>query len=218
MEYIPHFITAIVSALTVGVPSWVTSLILVAKLRTEKEKTRADAQKTLAEADATKLDNFLKLFGEFQELRREFQELRNQLDTKDKHIENCARLIQRISILFREFLDDIDIGFWEADEHGQRVYFNRAWLEMTGMRFNDACGKGWRACVHPDDIERLLERDAAMMFEGATIRPINCRLINQKTGEVIDVVKTLFPVYNSDGTVYRFYGKVRIVPRSEDPT
>lgn len=169
----------------------------------------SEAHKTDAEAVQIETDNYLKLWGEFQKLAREFGEIKSQLQEKDSHVTNCERLIQRIGVMFREFFNDLEIGFWEADAHGERIYFNKAWLDLTGMKFKEACGQGWRKCIHPEDLERLIERDDAMMFEGSTLRPVICRIINQQSNETVTVSKTLFPVFNSDGTIYRFYGKVK---------
>jgi PAS domain S-box-containing protein len=209
-QFLPHIITALVTALTVGVPSWITSFVLLAKLQSERKKVDSETSKTAAEALSIETDNFLKMFGEFQELRKEFDAIKRQVGEKDAHIANAERLIRRIGVIFREFLDDIEIGFWEADASGGRLYFNCAWLKLTGLSLAEARGNGWHKCIHPDDLDNIIRLDEAMMFEGATLRPIACRIINQKNGECVPVTKSLFPVFNSDGSVYRYYGKVKI--------
>ena len=42
------------------------------------------------------------------------------------------------------------------DGHGNCLYVNERWTEMTGIRAPDALGKGWLAATHPDDRERVL--------------------------------------------------------------
>src|SRR3954463_5012865 len=58
---------------------------------------------------------------------------------------------------FRLMADSAPVMIWVADPRGQAVYFNRAWLELTGRTLDAETGLGWAEGLHPDDRERTLE-------------------------------------------------------------
>jgi PAS domain S-box-containing protein len=45
-----------------------------------------------------------------------------------------------------------------ADPKGRRTFFNRGWLEYTGLNSEQASGSGWEVAIHPDDLQCLTER------------------------------------------------------------
>jgi PAS domain S-box-containing protein len=45
-----------------------------------------------------------------------------------------------------------------TDPNGNRTFFNRGWLEFTGLSSEQASGSGWEKAIHPDDLKRLTER------------------------------------------------------------
>ncbi|CAN5832781.1 hypothetical protein BH23GEM5_BH23GEM5_26480 [soil metagenome] len=42
---------------------------------------------------------------------------------------------------------------WTADANGNADYFNRHWLDYTGLSFEDLRDWGWKQIIHPDDWE-----------------------------------------------------------------
>jgi two-component system, chemotaxis family, CheB/CheR fusion protein len=58
---------------------------------------------------------------------------------------------------FRTMADQAPVMIWMTDERGAIVYLNTKWIEFTGMPAEAGYGKGWIACVHPDDREATLE-------------------------------------------------------------
>ena len=59
--------------------------------------------------------------------------------------------------MFRTVSDAAPIGIYKSDEAGNARFLNRRLLEMLGMSFDQAKGRGWLAAIHPDDRARLLE-------------------------------------------------------------
>lgn len=59
--------------------------------------------------------------------------------------------------MFRTVSDAAPIGIYKSDEGGNARFLNRRLLEMLGMTFEDAKGRGWLSAIHPDDRARLLE-------------------------------------------------------------
>jgi len=56
-----------------------------------------------------------------------------------------------------KMLEDFPTLVWRTDINGNCDYFNRVWLEFTGMEKEDALGAGWIKAYHPDDKEKYLE-------------------------------------------------------------
>jgi PAS domain S-box-containing protein len=56
---------------------------------------------------------------------------------------------------FRALADAAPVLIWMSGRRKEGVYFNRPWLEFTGLPLEVQLGAGWTRCVHPDDAERL---------------------------------------------------------------
>lgn len=52
---------------------------------------------------------------------------------------------------------------WTALPDGQADFLNRRWCEYTGLDADQALGRGWLACIHPEDVPALLEAWAAII-------------------------------------------------------
>jgi PAS domain S-box-containing protein len=63
-------------------------------------------------------------------------------------------------------LDALPGLVWTALPDGRAEYIGRAWLDYTGLAFEDASGFGWISAVHPDDAPRLLKRWAEIIASG----------------------------------------------------
>lgn len=57
----------------------------------------------------------------------------------------------------RAVADHLPVALWLCDPDGQRSYFNRAWLELTGVSAKRQTGEGWLELVHEDDRQRCSE-------------------------------------------------------------
>jgi PAS domain S-box-containing protein len=49
------------------------------------------------------------------------------------------------------------VGIYLTDPEGDCSYANPAWLNMAGMKLEDALGKGWVNGIHPDDRKLVFE-------------------------------------------------------------
>jgi PAS domain S-box-containing protein len=87
---------------------------------------------------------------------------------------------------FRDAVETMPALAFVADPRGNRTFFNRGWLEYTGLNSEQASGSGWEAAIHPDDLNCLTERWRA----------------SQTTGEPLDYEARLRR--GSDG-VYRWF-------------
>ena len=57
----------------------------------------------------------------------------------------------------RLVVDTIPTLAWSAGPDGSADFFNRRWLDYTGLSAEQALGSGWEVAIHPDDLPRILE-------------------------------------------------------------
>src|SRR5450432_119153 len=53
---------------------------------------------------------------------------------------------------FRMMADTAPVLVWMADPEGQRIFFNKPWLDFRGRTSEQEFGNGWREGVHPEDL------------------------------------------------------------------
>jgi PAS domain S-box-containing protein len=67
---------------------------------------------------------------------------------------------------FRDAVETMPALAFVADPNGNRTFFNRGWLEYTGLSSEQASGSGWEKTVHADDLTRVTERWLASRTTG----------------------------------------------------
>jgi PAS domain S-box-containing protein len=67
---------------------------------------------------------------------------------------------------FRDAVETMPALAFVADPNGNRTFFNRGWLEYTGLTLEQASGSGWEKTVHADDLKRVTERWLASRTTG----------------------------------------------------
>ena len=58
---------------------------------------------------------------------------------------------------FRNIADVSPMMLWTSGVDGGCDFTNLRWREFTGQSLETSLGRGWAACVHPDDAQRLFE-------------------------------------------------------------
>ncbi|MEW6721351.1 MAG: sigma 54-interacting transcriptional regulator [Thermodesulfobacteriota bacterium] len=58
----------------------------------------------------------------------------------------------------RRMIDRIPALAWSCLPDGSTEYLNRKWLEYTGLSLKEALGWGWKAAIHPEDLEPLMAK------------------------------------------------------------
>jgi len=69
----------------------------------------------------------------------------------------AERALKESEELFRTLCAAAPVGIFMDDGHGNCLYVNERWTEMTGMSAAEAMGNGWLAATHPNDRKRVLE-------------------------------------------------------------
>lgn len=104
----------------------------------------------------------------------------------------------------RAILDALPAIAWCKQPDGSNEFVNRRWQDYTGMPGDEACGLGWQAAVHPDDLPKVTEKWAEIVasskggeFEGR---------LRRQDGVFRWCLARIEPVRDAAGEIVRWYG------------
>lgn len=104
--------------------------------------------------------------------------------------------LHQVESRFAVMADNISQLAWIGLAEGGVVWWNRRWIEFTGVDQAAALGTGWHAFAHPDHLDRVLEATRHSIGTGTELRET-------------------FPLRRHDGT-YRWFLCTAIPHRSAD--
>jgi PAS domain S-box-containing protein len=106
---------------------------------------------------------------------------------------------------FRMLMEAMPKLVWTADPAGEVTYFNRRWVEYTGLTLEQGRGGGWRQVIHPDDVEGLAENWATAIRTG---EPANYeyRIRRHGDGEYRWHLAYAVPLRDADGRIVQWIG------------
>jgi PAS domain S-box-containing protein len=73
----------------------------------------------------------------------------NRRDTREH--QQAERALQESEAAFRTLADGVPQLVWMCTPEGLNIYFNRRWVEYTGLSLEESYGRGWNTPFHPDD-------------------------------------------------------------------
>jgi PAS domain S-box-containing protein len=114
--------------------------------------------------------------------------------TSAKEAEDRTRLI----------IDTVPAQLWTESPEGVVDFVNRRWVEYTGMTLEQAVGWGWTGMVHPDDIERVLNKWRTLIAQGQP-REIESRL-RRSDGVYRWFLSRVCPLVDRSGHILGWYG------------
>jgi PAS domain S-box-containing protein len=104
----------------------------------------------------------------------------------------------------RDVIDTIPAAVWSALPDGSNTYVNKRLVEYLGLSADQTAGSGWRAAIHPND----LERHAGKWMEAvATSTPHeNESRFRRSDGQYRWHLDRGVPLRDEDGNVVKWYG------------
>lgn len=105
---------------------------------------------------------------------------------------------------FRTLADNIAQLAWMADATGWKFWFNHRWFEYTGSTPAEMEGWGWRAVLHPDHVERVVENIRRHVASGE--RWEDTFPVRGKDGRYRWFLSRMAPVCDERGRVLRWLG------------
>ncbi|MDB4959603.1 MAG: hypothetical protein JWO36_7172 [Myxococcales bacterium] len=80
--------------------------------------------------------------------------------------ERTARVLRERELEFRGLADNISQLAWIADERGEPYWYNRRWLEFTGVSLDRMEAAGPEQFVHADHLRRVLDGYSQAVAQG----------------------------------------------------
>src|SRR4029077_18852929 len=87
-------------------------------------------------------------------LRDQEQELRKAHDELEIKVAERTSELRRSERELRDVIDTIPAAVWSALPDGSNTYANKRFVEYLGLSADQTAGSGWKAAIHPDDLER----------------------------------------------------------------
>ena len=69
-----------------------------------------------------------------------------------------AEALRQSEERFRMLADNMSQLAWTCDLLGNVTWYNKRWLDYTGLTFEDMKGWGWGKVQHPDHVDRVVAR------------------------------------------------------------
>ena len=94
---------------------------------------------------------------------------------------------------------------WATRADGFLLFFNRQWFEYTGQTEEEAAGDGWARSLHPDDMQRTIERWEQALRTGEPYE-IEYRFKRGSDGTYHWFLGRGLPVRNEQGEIVQWFG------------
>ena len=117
------------------------------------------------------------------------------------------RQLQSQERKLRELIETIPTGAWIARPDGSNEFVNQRWVEYTGLSANDTAGLGWQSVVHPEDLERHMEKFRASLASGEPFED-EVRFRRSAGGEYRWFLSRGVPLRDKHGNILKWYGTV----------
>jgi PAS domain S-box-containing protein len=104
----------------------------------------------------------------------------------------------------RNVIETIPISVWTALSDGTVDFVSRHWRDHSGLSEENASGAGWQTAVHPDDIDRHLEKWRASLATGAPFE--NEARRRAANGEYRWFLARAVPLRDEQGNILKWYG------------
>jgi PAS domain S-box-containing protein len=93
---------------------------------------------------------------------------------------------------------------WIADGSGSARWFNQRWYDYTGTTLEQMQGWGWRSVLHPDHVDRVVERIQRSFDSGSPWE--DTFPLRGRDGQYRWFLSRALPVRNADGVIEHWFG------------
>jgi len=121
--------------------------------------------------------------------------------SEKKRAEEAIRASERNLSLI---INTMPVLAWSALPNGEVEFFNRRWLDYTGLSPEQALGWGWAEVVHRDDLGRLTEYWQSILTTGGS-GEIEARL-RRLDGDYRWFLFRANPLRDDSGAIIKWYG------------
>ena len=105
---------------------------------------------------------------------------------------------------FRMLAENISQLAWTCDQLGNVTWYNKRWLDYTGLSFEEMRDWGWKKVHHPDHVDRVVasvtrSRESGEVWEDTFP-------LRGKDGEYRWFLSRALPIRDEEGNVVRWFG------------
>jgi PAS domain S-box-containing protein len=105
---------------------------------------------------------------------------------------------------FRSLIDEAPVMLWMSGTDGRCTFFNKPWLDFTGLSQKEQLEQDWVARVHPEDRERCVNQYLAA-FKSRENFTLEYRLV-RNDGACRWLLHNGVPRYGADGAFLGYIG------------
>lgn len=147
--------------------------------------------------------------GEFQQQvsvvgNDELAHLSQVFNDTSRRLRDLYATLQGSEDRLRLVIDTIPAMVWSALPDLSNAFMNRRWVEYTGLSTEQTAGSGWRAAVHPEDLDRHLKA-AQQAFATDSLLEDEVRF-RRADGQYRWFLVTGVPLRDEQGKVLKWYG------------
>ncbi|HAO45887.1 MAG TPA: PAS domain S-box protein [Ferruginibacter sp.] len=114
--------------------------------------------------------------------------------------------ISSSELRFRTLASTAPVGIFETDAYGNTTYVNEAWMEYSGLSYEEAMKGEWMNMIHPDDREEQVAGWHSKSHKGEPSFS-EYRIIN-KAGQLRWVNGRAVPLVGNDGLITGYIGTI----------
>jgi len=103
------------------------------------------------------------------QLETQVAERTEKLVAANEKLKKSEEALQAREGELRSIIDMIPTLAWSAGSDGSASFLNRRWLDYTGMSAEKAQDWGWKATIHPDDVQGLEENWRSSLASGMPV-------------------------------------------------
>ncbi|HEY0801448.1 MAG TPA: ATP-binding protein [Steroidobacteraceae bacterium] len=114
-------------------------------------------------------------------------------------------LARRSEKELRDVIETMPAMAWTALPDGSNIFASKGWTEYTGLSVEDSEGPGWQAAVHPEDLDRYVEKWRASLGSGQPFES-EVRFRRAADGEYRWFLARAVPLRDERGNILKWYG------------
>ena len=113
--------------------------------------------------------------------------------------------LQQSEQQIRQLADALPQIVWTATADGNLDYYNQRWYDYTGLTAEQSMKRGWQPVLHPDDLDRCIDRWTRALATGE-LYEIEYRFKRASDGSYRWYLGRAVPVRDSSGEILRWFG------------